>query len=377
MRTAAARVLMLILLAAPVAPAGAQAQGEPPVASAAATPTPTPTPSDPELLALPALDLARVGPVASSGAPIPQGALRVGDPVVLRATGIPVSSPAAAGSLTVTLPKGNSPLGEQGWEVHSPVSRAGKASGEADLELTAVPLKPGNLTLPVLQIGIGDQPIARTNPWAAQVESAIPKDDPKPREPVPPRPPAELAFPWWVLAVAGALALAALALGGTLLYRWIRERRRAARAPRPVPPRTADQEALDALSALEKKPAVRPAELKAHYHAVSEVLKRYLGRRYDFAASESTTEELLATLERLWNDPAVGRSGGTGELRGLFERLDRVKFTDQLPDEGEPQAMVEAARKLVLATRPRSAPESLLPAELAAGTSGLSTKAGG
>ena len=232
----------------------------------------------------------------------------------------------------------------------------------------AVPIKPGQLTLPSLAIvdRKSGKSVARTNPFKVTVESAIRKDDPQPQTPAGLRPPADLVFPWWVLVLLGALALAVVAGIIYGLYRWSRKNRVPAETkelPKPLLPE--DEEALNALTDLEKGGALTRGDFKNHYFRVSEVLKRYIGRRYDFDAPESTTAELLMQLDQIW-----GRSNPDwrAQVRELFLRMDVVKFTDYLPTPDDASKIIPEARKFILSSRRRPVDPALTPAGLSQGS---------
>lgn len=267
----------------------------------------------------------------------------VGDVLELKITDLAVGS-----SYRLELPKGAEPLHDLGWEVSEVNSRPGsplQASAEG-LPLHAIPLKSGAMTLPALAIVDGDKIVARTLPLTIQVESAIKKDDPKPQEPVGLRPPVDLNFPL-ILILLGVLLVLALTGLGIYAYRLWRGRRKPVVAPIPVePPKPEDEVALTALASLEKEALWRKAQFKPHYFRTSEILKEYLGARYRFDALESTSREIINHLE---NRAALDRL--VDRLESIFERLDRVKFTDHIPESGEPESVVSDAREIVMATR--------------------------
>jgi len=192
------------------------------------------------------------------------------------------------------------------------------------------------------------KPVARTEPFSFQVTSTIKSDDPKPQEAVGFRPPVGLAFPIWILLLlmlGGALILAGVTWA---INRWLQKRKAFKLPPIPEgPPKTEDQAALDDLEELEKQGLVKRGQYKVHYFRVSEITKRYIGKRYAFDAPESTSREVIITLEekKLIGDDWIDR------IETLFEKLDRAKFTDHVPDADEGAAVLAEVRKLVLSTR--------------------------
>lgn len=338
-------------------------------------PAPAPSPSadglDTDFLLLPAYDLERIFPTpapsfrSSSPAGEPEREVRVGDRIPVLAKGIRLPPGVRADAVGIKLPRGDSPLVDQGWDILSPRGARGAGENTADLSFTAVPLKPGDLTFPSLAVtepGSG-RPIARTQPLHLRVESAIRKDDPHPREPVAPLPPENLAFPWWLVEIVTALGAAAACGLAYLLWRWLRERRRARSADGPFQPLAEDQEALAGLLELEGSGALQSVDFKVLHHRVSEILKTYVGKRYGFDALDRTTREMLEELARIGGTEAS--LSAHDRLAGLFTRLDRVKFTDFRPAESEARALIEEARGFVRETRRRTDGPVLAPSTLA------------
>ena len=108
------------------------------------------------------------------------------------------------------------------------------------------------------------------------------------------------------------------------------------------------------LDELEKSAWIAQQQHKRHYFGISEILKQYIERRYGFHALEQTTSELMAGLEAA----GAGREA-VDLLVSVFDRLDRVKFTDFVPTPGdeEPKALLREARAWVDRTRQRVSPD--------------------
>jgi hypothetical protein len=143
---------------------------------------------------------------------------------------------------------------------------------------------------------------------------------------------------WLIPAVV--LLLAALALAARRLYR--RYRRIQELAHSPLPPW---DEALRALEAIPAREWIEAGELKRYYYALSEILKRYIERRFEFGAVEQTTSELLASM-RLLKTPM------RDEIARFFARSDLVKYAKSAPPAEEAELAISQVREFVLKTRP-------------------------
>ena len=111
-----------------------------------------------------------------------------------------------------------------------------------------------------------------------------------------------------------------------LIYRKLRKEPEGVKAPAWVPP-PADVEAEAALRRLAEKDLIRKGELKAFYTELSEVMKRYAGRRFEVPYLERTTSEVLSDLK-----PRKLAQGVVLELRAILEASDLVKFAKLVPE---------------------------------------------
>lgn len=173
-----------------------------------------------------------------------------------------------------------------------------------------------------------------------------------------------LLWPWFV---AGALLLA---LAAFLLWRRFRPRQPAAPAPViPVaPPRPEHEIAYEELQRLLASGLLERGEVKKFYIALAEIMRRYLGRRFDFDAFECTTWEILESVRS-------ARLPGTTQtlLAELLGLCDLVKFAKHVPGRPETQGSVERAFRLVDETK-RAAPPPLPSLEPAAPPGPLSSR---
>jgi len=178
---------------------------------------------------------------------------------------------------------------------------------------------------------------------------ATPASDESLLRPVPPPVEMPLDKRPIIIGLLIALAVVLLAILAYFFFKLFQNRLRpAAPPPPPLPP---DEEALAALANLERKESSAPATVKEFYTTLSQITRRYLGRRYRFDALEMTSEELLRETRSIgWDTPL---------LRTLTEAAaesDGVKFAKMNPGQSARHAALERARQLVLDTRPAPKP---------------------
>jgi len=234
-------------------------------------------------------------------------------------------------------------LAELGWEVYS------QPKDDPSSAFSLIPLRPGSLELPEMSVlDHSRRAVGVTRAQKFEVEPAASPEELQKKAPDF-LPPMAMKLPWgWVGALLiGGLLLAAVALA--VIWKVSRRmRRRPAEAVVEIPRARLPEceEALQALDRIEKARSWAEGRYKPHYFGTSETLKRYIERRYGFDAAESTTREMLAVLaERGLDQPRIQL------LSSLFEMLDRVKFTDFTPDDGECSRVIDEARGWIRATR--------------------------
>jgi hypothetical protein len=146
----------------------------------------------------------------------------------------------------------------------------------------------------------------------------------------------------WLWFLLGTM-VAAVAVIAVRYY--IRKRRKVLPPPPPKPPY---EEAVEALAALEAKQYLMKSMIREYVFELSEILKRYLERRFGINAAEFTTEEMLAWL---------GISPLDKELRNstewFFRAADPVKFAKFLPDQDSVKRFGTEARTIIEATKPQ------------------------
>lgn len=97
------------------------------------------------------------------------------------------------------------------------------------------------------------------------------------------------------------------------------------------------EELTTSLKNLAAKDYLSNAHYKPYYFTISETLKRYLGRKFEFNAEELTTSELMGALNNRYSLDAEERL----KWRELFNELDLVKFTDNQPSINDAQSLME------------------------------------
>jgi hypothetical protein len=153
------------------------------------------------------------------------------------------------------------------------------------------------------------------------------------------------AWPWVVLALVALVLLAVL-----LIWYFKRpSRKTVVLAPPPLP--EPDEEALHDLAEIESSGMLQKAPSKELYSRMSEILRRYLGRRYRFDALEMTSNELLDTMEALGWSSELYRL-----LRVDLNECDSVKFARYTPGDDVRRAALARAREIVTRTRPSHTP---------------------
>ncbi len=229
----------------------------------------------------------------------------------------------------------------------------GPERAKTTLRIAVVPLPsepgPRDVVLPPLPIAVarasGDVTTLCTSPHTLRVDdptanapNAAPRANPAPR-----RQPEE----WTTLkhAVQGGLAaLAAAALVAFLVMRW---RRRPKVLPPPPPPRPPWEVALEELAAVRAARLIELGRLDEHFDRVSDAVRLYLGGRYGFDGLESTTREVLATLERV-----VPRIPVLPEVESFLRHADLVKFARLTPTGQECSEALELGEAIVHRTMP-------------------------
>lgn len=153
-----------------------------------------------------------------------------------------------------------------------------------------------------------------------------------------------------LIALGALLALALGALLAVLIMRWWQRRDRPEPAPPSPPPPW--ETAFAELRALEQRraEAITTGRTEQWVDAVSDAVRKYLGRRFGFHGLESTTDEIARELET-----AKSLSIAPQEVIAFLGQCDLVKFARaSLADEAS-RALIDDALAMVDKTRPAAA----------------------
>lgn len=206
---------------------------------------------------------------------------------------------------------------------------------------------PESLEVPALEVryrdAAGEIQVLTTEPMPVELVTSLTPDvtdihDIK--DPVALTVPRDLSLLWWLL-----LALA-VALVAYLIYRKLRKAPGIETHISVPPPPPAHLEAEAALRRLAEKKLVEQGLMPAFFEELSEIMKRYAGRRFEVPYLERTTHEILDDLER------EGRPKRE-ELRAILEASDLVKFARLAPGPDRATSAFELAERYLADTRPK------------------------
>jgi hypothetical protein len=221
--------------------------------------------------------------------------------------------------------------------------------------LTVAAYQPGAVEIPAVEVtyfGKGGEVLsARTPPIPVTITSLIANEpEPKLKENAGPVPVIQRDYLY--AYIAGGLAAAGL---GAALALFIRRRLRARAAHRPAPPpRPAHEVALERLDRLGAQLAGSD-DLRPFTFELSEIIREYLGARFNFDSLELTTEELVLRLRQ--RVPIQEMRGFVlGEVEGWLGGCDLVKFAKVSPSMAEARGALETGIRIVESSRPRPEP---------------------
>lgn len=154
------------------------------------------------------------------------------------------------------------------------------------------------------------------------------------------------------------LILALVLLIGLILFVWIyfykNKKTKIPEASAKVPPELAHEKALRLLYELKEKQLWEHGRIKEYYSELSDITRIYLEERFDIAAMEQTTDELLALLKKQ-NDARAELRKLRPELKLILRTADLAKFAKANPLPHEHSACMAAAIEVVQQTQKKKA----------------------
>lgn len=145
---------------------------------------------------------------------------------------------------------------------------------------------------------------------------------------------------WFLLA----LALCGLGVGIYFLVRWLQSKRRPQEEVIPQELlRPAEEVALEKLDAIKAAKIWKDGKVKEYQTELTDVVREYIGRRFDVHSTEKTSDETLRELKPILVNGANGDASLNGgkelyeKLRKMLQLADLVKFAKwhTTPDENE------------------------------------------
>lgn len=139
---------------------------------------------------------------------------------------------------------------------------------------------------------------------------------------------------WWGIIrwILLGLLITGLAVGGYFLWRWIESKRKPEEEEiNPELLRPADEVALEKLDEIKAAKIWKDGKVKEYQTDLTDVVREYIGRRFDVHSTEKTSDETLREMKPLLDKDLFDR------LKSMLQLADLVKFAKwhTTPDENE------------------------------------------
>lgn len=152
-------------------------------------------------------------------------------------------------------------------------------------------------------------------------------------------------IPMWAIIAASLTAAALVALASFLIWKKFKKQSLKKVAPQ-LPPWDEATNRLDALSK-----AIGRCSEKEFYFSLSEILRRYVSRRYSVDAMEMTAEELRPVLDGFF-DSSSELKEFRFDIKSFISRSDMVKFAPDRADNVKMEDDILLIRNFVEMTKP-------------------------
>lgn len=161
------------------------------------------------------------------------------------------------------------------------------------------------------------------------------------------KPPVEI--PEWLSPAAWiAVVVGLLLVAGVSVFLFLRRKKAKTIEATIVLP--AHEIALRELAGLARPQQMEKQEIKIFYQKISDILRRYIERRFGVNAPEQTTEEFLTGMD----DRNVIAAVHKPLLRNFLSQCDLVKFAEHRPVEEDIEASFETCKHFIEQTKEES-----------------------
>ena len=150
-------------------------------------------------------------------------------------------------------------------------------------------------------------------------------------------------MPRWIYVVPALVALAVVGFLARGIWSRLRNRLKQIVSP----PKKLDEWALDQIDALEREKLIEAKKINELYTRLSDTVRVYLGRLFEFKALDLTSFELLSHLERETEMSEAARE----RTREVLDEADLVKFAKYLPEAPFCRHALERGRDIVKLTK--------------------------
>lgn len=144
-------------------------------------------------------------------------------------------------------------------------------------------------------------------------------------------------------------------LGFYLWHRYLR-RKKASGEEAPEILRPPEEIAKEELLALKNSSLLNEGKIKEYYSRVADIIRIYLGRRFNLPAIDMTSFELLYALQNHKNRRLINEQF-LEKLEQFLEECDLVKFAKYVPPEDRWEKIIDIAFELIEMTTPQEKTE--------------------